>query len=157
MENFRAATHTEVRNELMAMQQAGGAMINPFAFPQIIALSLRQDELPKKGSKELLRSYAYTFCAIANEYFLIYCRDKHPKTRFYISEDRWEKYFISADVRERDIEYLQKSNLIVCTTNEMPPDNRPVRAFEINFERLNIFRRAAEEVYDAKRKNKNPF
>lgn len=158
MENeFEAATHLQVRAELMKMQKAGGAMINPFALNKVFERCLTEEEKSDKHYKNRLRSYSYTFCAIANEFYLFYCREKAPKKEFFIPDDRWEKYFISDDIRERAITFLQKKDLISCGTKEIPPENKVVRTFKINLDTLTLYRKAAEEIYAAERAKKNPF
>lgn len=156
-DNFNPASHIETRQELMKMQNAGGAMINPFSLNKVFALLLTQEEKTDIHYQNRLRSYSYTFCALANEFYLFYCRDKAPQKEFFITDDRWEKYFISIDIRERAIEFLQKCNLISCGTKELPPENKTVRTYKINLDTLTIFRRAVEEMYEKERAKRKPF
>lgn len=154
-ENF--ATHIEVRQELMKMQKAGGAMIAPFALNKVFAMLLTEEEKRDKHYQNRLRSYSYTFCAIANEFYLFYCRERNAKQEFFILDERWKKYYISDDIRERAINFLQEKNLIFCGTKEIPPENKTVRTYKINLDTLTLYRKAAEELYQAERAKKNPF
>ncbi len=156
-ETFTPATHREVREELMKMQKCGGAMITPFMLYRVMLLFFSKEEQVLEKFKTRARFYTYTLCALCNEYFLIYCCDKHPKTEFFIPEKRWEKYFITAETREQAIDFLQKHNIIACGEITLPSENKTVRTYKINFEMLTVLRKAAEDIYEAERAQKNPF
>ena len=155
--NQKFATHIEVRNELMKMQQCGGAMINPFALHRIIfEYAFSDEERQKNNSITIARVIATTFCALCNEYFVIYRNDRHPKTDFYMSDDRWEKYYIVPSHRNMATEFLQRIGLISCDTKTIPSENEPVTTYKINLETLRLYSRAAEELHEqekAKRKS----
>lgn len=135
--NQKFATHLEVRNELMKMQQNGGAMINPFALQRIIfEYAFSNEERQETNSITKARVIATTFCALCNEYFVIYRNDHHPKTEFYMFDDRWEKYYIMPSHRNMAIEFLQRIGLIACDAKTIPPENKPVTTYKINLEIL---------------------
>lgn len=151
------ASFIEVRQELMKMQNAGGAMINPFALNKVFEHFLTDEEKQNPNYKNRLRSYSYTFCAIANEFYLFYCKERNAKKEFYILDDRWKKYYISEEIRERAITFLQKYNLISCGTIIIPPENIITRTYKINLEMLTTIRKAAEELYEKERQRKSLF
>lgn len=158
MENKQTfATHLEVRNELMKMQQNGGAMINPFALQRIIfEYAFSNEERQANNSITRARLIATTFCALCNEYFVIYRNDRHPKTEFYMSDDRWEKYYIVPIHQNMAIDFLQSVGLISCDTKTIPPENKHVTTYKINLDILRLYSKAAEELHErekAKRKS----
>ena len=156
MEEEKFATHIEVRQALMTMQKCGGAMITPFALYDLF-LRVSVNEQTKYNKVVLARTRAYVFCALCNEYWLFYCYDKHPKTEFFIYEERLSKYHVLPNVWEETIEYLQQIGLISCGTKKIPPENKQVRTYKINLEVLHIFQRDVELTYEAERAKKKPF
>lgn len=156
-QQIKYATHLETRAELMKIQQNGGAMINPFALHRIIfEYAFSDEERQENNSITRARLIATTFCALCNEYFVIYRNDRHPKTDFYMSDDRWEKYYIVPSHRKMAIEFLQRIGLISCDTKTIPPENQPVTTYKINLDILRQCSRAAEELHEqekAKRKS----
>ena len=150
------ASHLEARSELMKMQKCGGAMINPFVFYNIILINLSEEEKNNYNQLTFAREIATTFCAICNEYYIIYCNEHQPKTEFYITEDRWAKYFISSTSRDISIKFLQRIGLIACDTKTIPPDNKSVTTYKIKLETLQSYRRMAEEYYKSERAKRIP-
>lgn len=159
MENEKEvfATHSEVRAELMKMQKYGGAMINPFALQKVIFMLFSDKERQAPNSLHRARFIATTFCALCNEYWLIYCFDKHAKTEFFVSEERWERYFILPNQRDMAIKFLQEIELIACDTKVILPENKSIQTYRIRLDTLQLFRKAAEEMYDEARAKKNPL
>ena len=146
------ATHLEVRKALLQIQKLGGGMLMPFPL----------FEIAEKVFPYKLLSYHRTivqvFCALCNEYFLIYCYDKKPKTKFFVSEDRWEKYHIDRHTRETVIEDLSNIGWIFTETTPLPDkEDIKITTYEINSEMLNLFVRYAGEERDLKRARKIPF
>lgn len=151
-ENKKTMNHKEVRDALLKMQKLGGGMIMPFPFYEIA-----EARFPDK-SLAYHRTITQVFCALCNEYYLINCYEKNPKTRFFVSDDRWEKYHLDSKTRENLIDELIKDGWIFCEDVSLPNNpNLKVRAFEINADRLNLFIRYADEQRDARRANKLPF
>lgn len=155
MENrFEAATYNQVREEIIKMQHCGGAMIKPLVLYQIFNVIIPNEEKTKM-TKSRIRDIVDTFCALCNEYYLIYCFDEHPKTKFYMSEERWTKYFLGQKARENSIKFLAEYKIIRCDKIKNP--NRPVnivRTYEFNLDWLVIIRKAAEELYEESKAKK---
>lgn len=149
-DNIKFATHLEVRDELIKMQRCGGAMITPFA---LYKLFYELDSVDKIKA----RSRAYFFCALCNEYWLFYCYDKHPKTEFFILDDRWEKYHITPYIMKDSTEFLQRINLITCGTKELVYYYKPVTTYKINLEMLQACRIDIERYYEEERAKRKPF
>lgn len=153
--NFKAATYVQVREEIIKMQNCGGAMIKPLVLYQIFDLMI-VDEERTRMTKSRIRDIADTYCALCNEYYLIYCFDKHPQTKFYMSEERWAKYFLGQKARENSIKFLVEYEIIRCEKIRNP--NKAIniiRTYEFDLDWLIKFRKAAEELYQkskAKRK-----
>lgn len=154
-ENF--ASHIEVKNALVQMEKCGGAPLMPLSLYPFFYRLLSEEELQRPNPIILARSYAYTFCAICNEYFVIYRKSKFPKKEFFMSEERWKKYCIIPDIREKGIEFLQRIDLITCDSKIIPPDNQVERTFKINLATLNLFTKAVEEIYQEAQSAKYPF
>lgn len=157
MNEIKFASHREARDLLVKMQKCGGAMIKPFAFYKLFWLACGSEERNSPHIKAKIRSYTDVFCAICNEYFLICCTDKHPRTEFYIPEERWEKYFYTQNVIEIAIKFLQNQQLLICGEKELPHKDKPVRTYRINFDRLETFARAAEEIYEEEKAKRRPL
>lgn len=157
MDEQNFATHIEVKHALMQMQKCGGAPIMPLSLFSLFYRLLSEEELQQPNPFIRARSYAYTFCAICNEYFVIYRKSAFPKKEFFISEERWKKYCILPKLREEGIEFLQRINLITCDNKIIPPDNQVERTFKINLDTLNLFSRCIEEIYVEAQSAKYPF
>ena len=157
MNEIKFASHREARDILAKMQKCGGAMIKPFAFYKVFWLVCSEEERNTPQMKSKIRLYTDVFCAICNEYFLIYCTDKHPRTEFYIPEERWEKYYYTQGVIEIAIEYLTKKQLLICGERKLPHKDKPVRTYMINLNMLELFARAAEEIYEEEKAKRRPI
>lgn len=157
MSEFQTATHTQVRDELLLMQKCGGSMIQPLILYQLFAIFMPKEEITEMA-KIRVRDISATFCALCNEYFLIYCRDKNPQTEFYVSEDRWEKYFIEEKAREDSIKFLQERGLIRCVNMEIP--NKPiniVRGYSFDLNQLQSYRRSADQLYSMSKAQRHSY
>lgn len=156
-ENDNFASHKEVRQALMQMVKCGGAPMMPLSLFPLFYRFLTEEELKQSNPIIRARSYAYTFCAICNEYYVIYRNSKFPKKEVFISEERWDKYCIVPDIREKGIEFLQRINLITCDSKKIPPNNQIERTFKINLDTLRLFTRYIEEVNAEVQSAKYPF
>lgn len=155
MEKKTYASHRDVRNAFIRMQKCGGSPIVPLAlFPLFSRFIFNEDQSTVDVEA---RSYAYIFSAICNEYFVMFRNSKFPKIEFYISEERWDKYKIAPENRENGIAFLERIGLIVCEQKIIPPDNRSERTFKISFDKLDLYTRYVEEVYEEAQSAKYPF
>ena len=150
MDEFVPATHTQVRELLLKLQKLGGAMIQPLILYDILTcIMIRFEDEITQMSKLQIRDVSATFCALCNEFFLIYCRDKKPKTQFYVSEERWKKYFLEQKVRENSIDFLQRHDLVRCEQMKNPRKTESiVMGYTINFDMLSKYCRIAGEIHD---------
>lgn len=152
--NFKAATYLEVRDEIKKMQNCGGAMIKPLVLYQIFNVMI-PDKEKSKMTKSRIRDIADTYCALCNEYYLIYCFDNQPKTKFYMSEERWAKYYLGQKARENSIKFLECVGIIKCEKIRNP--NKAiniVRTYEFDLNCLILFRKAAEDIYSQSKAKK---
>lgn len=155
--DVKFASHTEVRQALVRMQKCGGAPIMPLSLFPLFYRLFTEEELQQPNPFIRARSHAYTFSAICNEYFVIYRKSRFPQTEFFISEERWSKYNILPEIREKGIEFLQRIALIICDEKLIPPDNRIERTFKIDLKQLDLITRCVEELYDEAQSAKYPF
>jgi len=91
------------------------------------------------------RHVADTFCALANELYLIYCFDKNPQSQVTLSDERWSKYFLGQG-RDKSIGFLQSIKLIHCEDKADPNDpTMTEKWYEIDVDLLKKIRRETEE------------
>ena len=148
--DFTPATHTQVREVLLEMQKYGGSMIQPLALYQAFAVAMAvSDDSITKMSKTRIRDISATFCALCNEFYLIYCFDDKPRTEFYMTEERWAKYFLGQKAIENSIQFLQRYSLIryVKMKNPHKAINK-VRVFAINLRLLKSYCTLAKEIHE---------
>ena len=146
----------QVRGELMAMQRCGGAMIKPFALYQVVSMILSEEEKAKLGVKQI-RLIVETYCALCNEFFIIYCFDKNSKNEFYMSEERWDKYFIDPQSREYAIKFLCTHGFIQQEEKVKTDESTLVTTYKIDLDMLKACRRLAEEWYEESKSKKRKF
>lgn len=152
---IKFATHQKVRQELMKMQNCGGAMIKPFVLYQIVSMLLDEEEKTKLRVTQI-RAIVETYCALCNEYFIIYHFEKNPKTEFFISEERWEKYFIELKTRHFAIDFLRTHGFIFCE-EKANTDGVVVTTYKIDLEMLQNCTKIAEELYEQSKTKKRKF
>lgn len=154
MDSNKPATYQEVRKELEVLQSYGGAAIKPLALYDLVNFACGY----KHYNKRQIREMVDVFCALCNEYYVLNHNKKEPKTEFYMSEARWEKYYISQKTRENAIQRLFACGLIVFVKKQNPNKRvNKVRMYQIPYELLHNLRRIAEEAYPNPQKNKQDF
>ena len=152
LQQFEPATHTQVREVLLEMQKYGGAMIQPLMLYQSLAVAMAiSDDSITKMSKTRIRDIAATFCALCNEFYLIYCFDDKPRTEFYMTEERWAKYFLGQKAIENSIKFLQRYGLIHCAKMKNPHRAiNTVRVYSINLAKLKSHCKLSKEIFEKK-------
>lgn len=137
--------HIVVRENLMAMQRTHGGMIDPFALRILFHRIMQRDKEPNSNHLRFARDVAQTYCALANEMYLLnYNKKRTAIEAFYVTEERWAKYCIDRQTRELCFEYLCRYGLISCETKTVPPENKTTLFFSINLKKLNDLRAIAE-------------
>ena len=148
---FIAATHTAVRERLLKMQKLGGAMIQPLILYKILSgiMAIYDEDKITKMSKTQVRDISATFCALCNEFYLIYSKDRNPRTEFYVSEERWEKYYLGQKARENSINLLQRYDFIRCAKMKNPHKGAKfITVYTINLDMLDGCCEMAEDIHD---------
>lgn len=136
--------HELVREKLEKMQSFGGAAIKPLALYDIF-YQIIQDQSPSKMNRSKARDMVDTYCALCNEYFIINHFAKSPREDFFMSEERWAKYYLGQKARENSIKALDGWAIHTrITKNPCKPINK-VRMYKIDLEIMNNFIRIAEE------------
>lgn len=155
MNNFKPANHLEIRKILMEMQHLGGAVIVPNTLYKVFDMLIYKEGGTKNYG--LIRSVTYTFCVMCNEYYLFYFKHKGCNTEFFISEERWSKYYISDYARNESLNRLQTYGLISCEEKYVPQKEKVMQVFQIDSEILKAFRRSVQDIYDEEKAKRSPI
>ena len=138
--------YLEVRKTLLEIQKISGAMIKPFALYDIVE-AMRDQEEQKELSVSQIRAIVETYCALCNEFYLIYYFDKYPQESFFVSEERWKRYFISRQTRERAIQFLTKHGFITCEERPSVENASMLKVYKIDLPMLKSCVEAAGLLY----------
>ena len=151
MDNNNKYPHEIVREKLEKMQTFGGAAIRPFALYEFFYDVLQGS--PSSMNKVKARDITDTYCALCNEFFVINHFSKKPRTDFFMSNERWEKYLLGQKARENSIKFLSQIELIHCKIVQNPckPINK-VRMYTIDLKCLTDILDYAEDKYEKRKK-----
>lgn len=142
----------QVRNQLEEMQYYGGAAIKPLGLYEII-YNLLNEHSPSSMNRSKTRDIVDTFCALCNEYYLISSRNKDTINEFFMTNERWDKYYLGQKARENSIKILNELGLISyrLARNPYKPINT-VRMYSIDLSTLKLYTELARENYLKKKK-----
>lgn len=145
--------HEMVRELLEKMQTFGGAAIKPFALYPIF-YEILQEQKPSIMNKAKVRDIVDTYCALCNEFFVLNHFAKEPRTDFFMSNERWSKYFLGQKAKENSLKFLNGWAIhYVKKQNPCKPINT-VRMYRIDLETLYNFVRLAEQQHEKAKYNK---
>lgn len=137
--------HIEVRQELMALQRIGGGMFDPFALRKLLHSVMLRDKVQHPNLLHFARLTAQVYCSLANEFFLLnYNKNRTDIELFYVTEERWEKYFIDSTTRAQCIDFLYRYDFISYEMKSIPPENKQTLVYKINVDKLRQCRRNLE-------------
>jgi len=155
--NLKPATCQQVRDELLKMQEFFGSAIKPLALYHTFYECL-QSVAPSKMNRSKVRDIVDTYCALCNEYYLLYSKKENLKTDFFMNEARWAKYYLGRKAMDNSIEFLREYGFIRYRKGRNPynPINT-VRFYEIDLALLVGLRLDAEKLYEKQKSNQKKY
>lgn len=145
--------YLEVRRTLLDIQKFGGAMIKPFALYDIVDAMRDEKEQAELGVSQI-RAIVETYCALCNEFYLIYYFDRYPKEHFFVSEERWKRYYIPPKTRDQAIQFLTKHGFITCEERPSVDSSMMVKVYKIELPALKSCVEAAGLLYSLAKEKK---
>ena len=146
MSNSTIPPHIEVRQELLALQHLDGGMIDPFALRKLFYAVMLRDKEQHSNLLHFARLTAYVYCALANEFYILNYNKKRTNIEmFYVTDERWEKYFITPQARAQCIDFLQRYDFISYEIKSIPPENKQSQVCKINVDKLKQCCKALEK------------
>lgn len=148
------AAHEVVREEMLLLQKSGGSAIKPLSLYRVFLEIIKEIDPEETRPLVWARYVSDTFCALANEFYVINAFSKNPQEDFYLSEDRWEKYYLGGG-RDKALDYLEQMDLVARIVNEDPKDlTQNYTTYKINVALLTALRKDVEAYVASNPKTK---
>lgn len=129
--------HIEVRQQLLSLQRLDGGMIDPFALRKLFYAVMLRDKEQHPNPLHFARLTASVYCALANEFYILnYNKKRTNIVSFYVTEERWEKYFITPKARAQCVDFLEQYDFISCEIKSVPPEDNLTPVYKINVDKL---------------------